>query len=122
MVAAALKGASSENAEKGLLKNGGMVAVSCRCLEDTMRSSATTGSALPPSLAPRGLSRGQAAEYIGVGITLFDKMVEDGRMPKPKRIDGRVVWDKVKVDAAFAELDEPASASGATTTDRIFGR
>jgi predicted DNA-binding transcriptional regulator AlpA len=66
-------------------------------------------TALPPSIPPRGLSRIQAAEYIGVGVTKFDEMVEDGRMPKPKRIDGRVVWDRIKLDAAFAALDdEPA--------------
>jgi predicted DNA-binding transcriptional regulator AlpA len=66
----------------------------------------TAASCLPPSLPPRGLSRVQAAEYIGVGVTKFDEMVGDGRMPKPKRIDGRVVWDRIKLDAAFAALDD----------------
>lgn len=64
-------------------------------------------SSLPPSLAPRGLSRVQAAEYIGVGVTKFDQMVEDGRMPKPKRIDGRTVWDRVQLDEAFVAIDSP---------------
>lgn len=59
---------------------------------------------LPTSLPPRGLSRVQAAAYIGVSASLFDEMVNDGRMPKPKRINGRVVWDRLQLDAAFAEL------------------
>ena len=63
-------------------------------------------SSLPRSLAPRGLSRIQAAEYIGVGTTKFDEMVDDGRMPKPKRIDGRLEWDRIKLDAAFDALDD----------------
>ena len=63
-------------------------------------------SCLPPSLAPRGLSRVQAAEYTGIGATKFDEMVSDGRMPKPKRIDGRTVWDRIKLDDAFAALDD----------------
>lgn len=33
----------------------------------------------------RGLSREEAAMYVGVGSTKFDEMVNDGRMPKPKR-------------------------------------
>lgn len=56
--------------------------------------------------APRGLSRDDAARYVGVGATKFDEMVADGRMPKPKRIDGRVVWDRVKLDAAFTDLPD----------------
>jgi predicted DNA-binding transcriptional regulator AlpA len=68
-------------------------------------------SCLPPSLAPRGLSRVQAAEYIGVGVTKFDEMISDGRMPRPKRIDGRNVWDRIMLDAAFAALDDEAGPS-----------
>jgi len=64
---------------------------------------------LPLSLAPRGLSRIQAAEYIGVGVTKFDEMVGDGRMPRPKRIDGRNVWDRIKLDEAFDALDDAES-------------
>ncbi len=55
-------------------------------------------SLLPPNLPPRGLSRVQAAEYVGVGVTKFDELVGDGRMPRPKRIDGRTVWDRTKLD------------------------
>lgn len=67
-----------------------------------------TVNSLPLSLAPRGLSRVQAAEYIGIGVTKFDEMVADGRMPRPKRIDSRKVWDRIKLDEAFAALDDEA--------------
>jgi predicted DNA-binding transcriptional regulator AlpA len=63
---------------------------------------------LPTSLPPRGLSRVQAAAYIGVSATLFDEMVDDGRMPKPARINTRTVWDRVKLDEAFAALSDDA--------------
>lgn len=53
---------------------------------------------------PRGLSRIQAATYIGVSPSMFDKMVEDGRMPTPTRINTRRVWDRIKVDDAFTSL------------------
>jgi len=60
----------------------------------------------PPSIPPRGLSRLQAAEYIGVGATKFDRMVDDGRMPKPKRVGSRVLWDRVLLDEAFEALED----------------
>jgi excisionase family DNA binding protein len=58
------------------------------------------------SYAPRGLSREEAARYVGVGLTKFEEMVKDGRMPRPKRIDGRVVWDRLKLEAAFSDLPD----------------
>lgn len=64
---------------------------------------------LPRSLAPRGLSRVQAAAYIGVSVALFDAMVKDGRMPRATRINARLVWDRVKVDEAFAALSDDES-------------
>jgi predicted DNA-binding transcriptional regulator AlpA len=61
---------------------------------------------LPLSLPPLGLSQVEAARYIGVSPTKFDQMVKDGRMPKPKRIDGRRVWARHQVDIAFATLPD----------------
>jgi hypothetical protein len=53
-----------------------------------------------------GLSRAEAAEYICVGVTLFDMMVADGRMPKPKMANTRKVWHRGQLDVAFASLPE----------------
>ena len=41
---------------------------------------------LLPRPVPLGLSREEAAEYVGVGVSLFDAMVKDGRMPKAKTL------------------------------------
>jgi predicted DNA-binding transcriptional regulator AlpA len=64
---------------------------------------------LPLSLAPRGLSREQAAAYVGVSPSLFDILIKDGRMPGPKRINSRVVWDRFKLDAAFEAIGDTDS-------------
>ena len=56
-------------------------------------------------ITPRGLSRTEAAAYIGISPSLFDAMVKDGRMPQPIAINTRRVWDKFKLDAAFEALD-----------------
>lgn len=69
------------------------------------------------SYPPRGLSREEAARYVGVGTTKFDELVRDRRMPKPKKIDGRVIWDRVALDLAFNEL--PSEGNG---IDEILSR
>src|SRR5437879_4187442 len=56
------------------------------------------------SFARIGLSGGAAAEFMVIGTTLFDRMVSDGRMPLPRALDGRTVWDREEVEAAFREL------------------
>lgn len=61
---------------------------------------------LPISLPPRGLSRVESAAYIGVSPSLFDTMVADGRMPKPKQVNARTIWDRLKLDDAFAGLPD----------------
>jgi predicted DNA-binding transcriptional regulator AlpA len=66
-------------------------------------------SALPPSLAPRGLSRVQSAEYVGVGVSKFDELVRDGRMPQPKQVDGRTIWDRLELDEAFNSLEQKSA-------------
>ena len=42
------------------------------------------------------------------------ELVGDGRMPAPRRIDGRVVWNLRDLDAAFDDLaieaDAPANS------------
>ena len=53
---------------------------------------------------PRGLSRTQAAVYVGVSTSLFDQLVTDSRMPPPREINRRRIWDRHQIDALFDEL------------------
>lgn len=78
------------------------------------------GPAPPPpgdlsqlKLTARGLSRVMAALYIGVSASKFDELVKDGRMPAPKRVDGRKVWDKRRLDEAFEALPDDGADSEA---------
>lgn len=61
---------------------------------------------LPSSLPPRGLSRVEAAAWVGVSPSLFDAMVSDGRMPPPKKINSRRVWDLVQLNRSFEALPD----------------
>ena len=69
----------------------------------------------PPAFTPRGLRREDAAAYIGVSPSKFDQWVERGVMPKPKRVDRIVLWDRKALDAAFDALDDGA------TDDQVDG-
>jgi len=64
------------------------------------------------------MSREEAARYVGVGTTKFDDMVRDKRMPKPRKVDGRVIWDRLALDAAFSDLP----SEGGNVIDEILTR
>lgn len=66
----------------------------------------------------RGLSRIEAAIYVGVGLTKFDELVAEGRMPGPRLIDGRKVWDIRRLDLAFDELPVDGQEEAGSWADR----
>lgn len=66
-----------------------------------IRHEKITACPLPTVL---GLSREQAASFIGVSVSLFDQMVKDGRMPRPKRANTRMLWDRRSLERAFTRL------------------
>lgn len=72
---------------------------------------------LPLSLPPRGLNRCEAAAYIGVSSSLFDAMVDDKRMPRPKQVNARTVWDRRQLDLAFDGLPEQDGGETAASAD-----
>jgi predicted DNA-binding transcriptional regulator AlpA len=70
--------------------------------------------------APLGMSREEVAQHIGIGTTLFDKMVADGRMPPPKCINTRRVWNRIAIEQAFAELpDDSRPANDDNPWDQV---
>jgi predicted DNA-binding transcriptional regulator AlpA len=75
--------------------------------------------ALPPTLAPRLISREAAAAYVCVSPNTFDEMVADGRMPRPRSLgDKRRAWDVRALDAAIDRLPVQGDDAG---TDQTWG-
>jgi predicted DNA-binding transcriptional regulator AlpA len=60
---------------------------------------------------PRGLSRSEAAAYVGLGTTFFDELVGEGKFPKPMKIGKRCIWDKVDLDGAFDSFKDSVAPS-----------
>lgn len=73
----------------------------------------------------RVCSRDEAASYVGVSGSKFDKMVVEGTMPRPLRYDGVRRWDKSALDRAINELgglsSEPRAAESGGNAAGHFG-
>ena len=63
---------------------------------------------LPASLPPFGVGREKAAALIEISVSLFDRLVEAGKMPQPRQAEGRLVWDVAELAEAFRALPHRA--------------
>ena len=51
-----------------------------------------------------GLGELEAAAAIGISVSKFRTLVNEKRMPSPRRLDGRKIWDVDELRAAFKAL------------------
>jgi len=70
-------------------------------------------------IAPRGLRREAAADYVGVSPSAFDLWVKNQIMPQSKRIGGVVLWDRFALDAHLEALFYP-EADPNSVWDNVF--
>lgn len=66
---------------------------------------------------PFGMNRGVAADYVGFSAGHFDKMVEEGKMPAPRREGSRLVWLRDELEAALRALPRDADDDGINEWD-----
>lgn len=64
-----------------------------------------------------GLSRIEAAAYVGLGVTFFDQKVREGVLPKPLKIGKRKLWDRHELDDAFDKLNDSVQNFGVNPWD-----
>jgi hypothetical protein len=62
-------------------------------------------------LPRRGLSREEAAIYLGISGSTFDELRSLGRIEPPRMIKGRKLWDIRELDVAFDELPRESQES-----------
>lgn len=66
----------------------------------------------------RGMSREEAADYLGISPTKFDEWRSAGKIPAARRLDGRKLWDIRELDVVFETLPrEDSPATGGSWDD-----
>ena len=74
---------------------------------------------------PRAMKAERAAAYLDISRSKFLELVEQGRLPKAKIIDGIRVWDRLAIDAAFNDFpdrdDDDSVGARRNTFDEVLG-
>jgi predicted DNA-binding transcriptional regulator AlpA len=68
---------------------------------------------------PRAMRADRAAAYLSMSRSAFLELVAQGLMPKPTRIGGIVLWDRLALDVAFDELREVDPEEGQNSFDLV---
>ena len=80
-----------------------------------MKRASTRIDILPLFPVVFGLGEIEAAAAIGVSASKFRFLVKEARMPQPRRIDRRFVWDVDELRAAFKALPHQGESEGSDT-------
>lgn len=72
------------------------------------------------SYPPRAMRADRAAAYLAMSTSTFLKLVEEGRLPKAKRLGGIVFWDRLQLDE-FVEHYEGEPAEPENSIDKLLG-
>lgn len=84
-----------------------------------MNARARPRDALSPLPTRIGLSRDEAAAFVGVSANTFGKMVDEGRMPRPRVVNARRLWNAREVEAAFAALPRDGDDASSNPWDDV---
>ena len=72
------------------------------------------------SYPPRAMRADRAAAYMSMSKAMFLKLVDKGRLPHPKRLEGIVFWDRLDLDQ-FVERYEGESESDENPYVKLLG-
>jgi predicted DNA-binding transcriptional regulator AlpA len=62
------------------------------------------GQKTGPAYPPRAMRAEQAADYLSMSRSMWLKLVDEGKMPKPIKIGAMTTWDRYDIDDAFEDL------------------
>jgi predicted DNA-binding transcriptional regulator AlpA len=70
---------------------------------------------------PRAFRADRACAYLGMGKSKFLSLVDQGRLPKPVRIDGMTTWDRLELDAAYEAMKQEETEKRSNPIEDHYG-
>jgi predicted DNA-binding transcriptional regulator AlpA len=70
---------------------------------------------------PRTFRAERAAAYLAMGKSKFLELVDEGRLPRPVRIDGITTWDRLELDAAYEQMKREEADVQRNPIEQYYG-
>ena len=79
---------------------------------------------MPTKIKPNAMRKSDAANFCGISVSQFGKMIKLGTMPKARDAGGAKIWLRSELEDSLSGLRiaQPSDAGGGgDSTDKVFG-
>jgi len=76
---------------------------------------------MPTKIKPNAMKRSDAADFCGISVSQFGKMIKLGTMPTARNAGGAKIWLRLELEDALAALALDGERDEACDTNEVFG-
>jgi len=76
---------------------------------------------MPTKIKPNALKRSDAADFCGISVSQFGKMIKLGTMPNARNAGGAKIWLRLELEDALAALALDGERDEGCDTNKVFG-
>ena len=76
---------------------------------------------MPNKIKPNAMKKADAADYCGISVSQFGKMIKLGTMPNARNAGGAKIWLRLELEDALAALALDGERDEACDTNKVFG-
>ena len=76
---------------------------------------------MPNKIKPNAMKKADAADYCGISVSQFGKMIKLGTMPTARNAGGAKIWLRLELEDALAALALDGERDEACDTNKVFG-
>ena len=76
---------------------------------------------MPTRIKPNAMKRSDAADFCGISISQFGKMIRNGTMPKARDAAGAKIWLRTELEDALTALALDGEKDEECDNNKVFG-
>ena len=76
---------------------------------------------MPTRIKPNAMKKADAADFCGISVSQFGKMIKLGTMPNARNAGGAKIWLRLELEDALAALALDGERDEACDTNKVFG-
>ena len=76
---------------------------------------------MPTKIKPNAMKRSDAADFCGISVSQFGKMIRNGTMPTARNAGGAKIWLRTELEDALTALALDGEKDEECDTNKVFG-